>query len=194
MTNNFLEKIKKYISEEYFNVFLTHKQIKLKESEGGYEYDIVLPFECNQAVHLRMDMFTHNSNIPYIKIEGCKNCDDIIIDETNKIVYIVEIKAEKTFKNCLASDFEIKEIHTKLFLEYLFMLCDSFGQLDNYEIKYIRWSYKQGRSADVRKKATDNYYKYSRADNKQVFKVERLSKIILDTLLCVNKTIGANHD
>lgn len=185
-----LEKIKKYIRDDYFEIFENKRSIPLKENEGdGYEYTVVLPNECLLALHLRMDCFIDATDIPYVNMKGCKDCDDIIIDETNKTVYIMEVKRPIAFRGCSAEEFELKEKYTKLFLEYFFMLCDSFEKLSDYEINYIRWCYEKRRSPHTRKGIDNFYFRYIRTDTKAVYKIEKLDKIFLEKLYSVNNDI-----
>lgn len=185
-----LEKIQKYIRADYFEIFENKRRILLQENEiGGYEYSVLLPYECSLAVYLRMDNFVNAANIPYVNIKGCKDCDDIIIDETNKTVYIMEVKRPSAFRDCSAEEFELKEQYTKLFLEYFFMLCDSFEKLNDYKINYIRWCYEERNAPNVRKNMDDFYFQYKRADKKAVYKIDKLDKIFLDKLYSISNYI-----
>ena len=185
-----LEKIQKYIRADYFEIFENKRRISLQENEiGGYEYSVVLPYNCSLALHLRMDCFINAQNIPYVKMKGCMDCDDIIIDETNKTVYIMEVKDRTAFRSCLAAEFELKEQHTKLFLEYFFMLCDCFEKLNDYKINYIRWCYANCKPSATRKGMDDFYFQYRRADEKVVYKINKIDKIFLDKLYLVSNYI-----
>jgi hypothetical protein len=184
-----LEKIKKYIRDDYFKIFEGEQLVLLEENEiDGYAYSVLLPHECSLALHLRMDNFV-NEDIPYVNIKGCKDCDDIIIDETNKTVYIMEVKKPSAFRCYSAKEFELKEQYTKLFLEYFFMLCDSFEKLNDYKINYIRWCYEKRRASSTRKGMDNFYFQYRRADEKAVYKIDRLDKILLDKLYRVSNYI-----
>ena len=185
-----LEKIQKYIRDDYFKIFENERRIILQENEiDGYEYSVVLPHECSLALHLRMDSFVNATNIPYVNIKGCKDCDDIIIDETHKTVYIMEVKRPSAFRDCSAEEFELKEQYTKLFLEYFFMLCDSFEKLNDYKINYIRWCYKKCSAPSTRKGKDHFYFQYTRPDEKTVYKIDKLDKILLDKLYSISNYI-----
>lgn len=185
-----LEKIKKYIRSDYFKIFEKERLVLLQENEiDGYEYSVLLPHKCSLALHLRMDSFVNATDIPYVNIKGCKDCDDIIIDETNKTVYIMEVKRSSAFRCCSAEEFELKEQYTKLFLEYFFMLCDSFEKLNDYKINYIRWCYEKRRGSSTRKGIDKFYFQYTRADKKAVYKIDKLDKIFLDKLYSISNYI-----
>lgn len=185
-----LEKIKKYIRADYFKIFEEERLILLQENEiDGYKYSVLLPHKCSLALHLRMDSFVNAADIPYVNIKGCKDCDDIIIDETNKTVYIMEVKRPSAFRCCSAEEFELKEQYTKLFLEYFFMLCDSFEKLNDYKINYIRWCYEKRRASSTRKGIDNFYFQYTRADKKAVYKIDKLDKILLDKLYSISNYI-----
>lgn len=180
--------LKKYIHDDYYQdiqSIVNHNILAFTEDkdEEPYPYNVMIDPSFTEGIVLRVDKFFEN--IQYIKEKGAKDCDNVLIDISNKKIYIIEIKRIKAFQKTSREIFEQKEMDTKIFLEYFFMLNKLSMELSNFDFIYIRWSYgsirRPDRAYSLMKKPRVEYFKYDLED-KDVYKVDKKDTLNLSDM------------
>ncbi|WP_423216899.1 hypothetical protein [Streptococcus equinus] len=185
-----LSNFKDSFNEEYIEIIdKNYTPRMLTFTEDGdltkYKYSIKLDTGFSQGIRFRMDKFLREGSA-YIKQKFCKDCDDVLIDTSNKVIYLIEIKKEKAFTTCTAKEFQRKEKDTLFFIKYLFWLSQSLDEFDEYNKVCIRWKYKNIRQPDRNSKSRmrnyRNPYKKYQDSQYETYKVDGASTIFLDAM------------
>lgn len=186
--SNIKENIIRFIHNSYYEDIQdisNHSVLSFVEADdsGSYEYKIKVDSNFQEGISLRVDNFY--KKVEYIKEKAPKDCDNVLIDISNKKIYVIEIKKETAFKKTPVQIFEQKEKDTKLFLDYFFMICKSHSELADFDFIYIRWKFGAVRKADRAYKMLRpprvEYFKYD-VEGKDIYKVERKTTLNLSDM------------
>lgn len=88
-----IDNFKKYMQDDYYTIYDTGTRAIVLKEESDNPYEFVLNVGKDDLhVHFRLDKIKDPQVSKYLKIISCKDCDDILIDLKEHIIYYIELK------------------------------------------------------------------------------------------------------
>ena len=142
-----IEKFNIYLKEDFFYIIENQKSLKLTEDKGQ-------PYEVVLKVNRLNSKFLVIHNVELLKKEYAlylkqhpKDCDYIILDLIEQIVYIIELKDTDTSSGEFLRQLRAGEY----WLQHILFCCQMEHFVEEWEIKRIGIRYSKSRPSKVRR-------------------------------------------
>lgn len=142
-----VEKFKTYLKDDFFYIIENQKDLKLTENKGK-------PYEVVLKVNRLYSKFLVVHNLEVLKKEHAsylkqhpKDCDYILLDLIEHVVYVVELKDTDT----TSGEF-LKQLRSgEYWLQHLLFCCQVEQYVENWSVKRIGIRYTPSRPSRVRR-------------------------------------------
>lgn len=142
-----IENFNSYIKEDFFYIIENQNRLKLVENKGT-------PYEVVLKVDKQSSKFLVIHNLEQLKKEYAlylkqhpKDCDYIILDLMEEVVYVVELKDTDT----TSGEF-MKQLRSgEYWLEHLLFCCQLEQYIENWDVKRVGVRYHPTRPSKIRR-------------------------------------------
>ncbi|MDA1758587.1 hypothetical protein J8Y17_01620 [Bacillus cereus] len=142
-----MDNFKNYIQENFFYIIENQSEMNLVEHKGKqYQVTIKVDKEENKflVIHNLEDLKKDHAS--YLK-QHPKDCDYIILDLIEKIVYVIELKDTDITNSNFMKQLRAGEY----WLEHLLFCCQLEGYTEHWQVKRVGIRYDSTRPSKVRR-------------------------------------------